>query len=142
MNTYTKKSKGSLALRKKLFSAAAMLLVASIMLVSTSYAWLVLSTAPEVTGITTQVGANGALEIVLLDTESYNDLTKIVEFDIDESLEGAAPAVTSSNLTWGNLVSLGDASYGLSLIALNPSRLAIEKDGDGYKVNSVLLCNS
>ena len=120
MNTYTKKSRGAAALRKKLFSAAAMLLVASIMLVSTSYAWLVLSTAPEVTGISTQVGANGALEIALLDTQSYSDLTRITNADIDESV--TVPPVSDSNLSWGNLVGLGDASYGLSQIVLIPSR--------------------
>lgn len=126
-------------MRKKLFSAAAMLLVASIMLVSTSYAWLVLSAAPEITGISTQVGANGALEIALLNTESYNDLTKVVDADIDESLEGAAPAVTSSNLQWGNLIGLGDASYGLDQIVLNPGRLYIEPFGEGYQINQMLM---
>lgn len=143
MNTYTKKAKGSLALRKKLFSAAAMLLVASIMLVSTSYAWLILSTAPEVTGISTQVGANGALEIALLDTQSYSDLTRITNADIDES--ETVPSVSDSNLSWGNLVGLGDASYGLSQIVLNPSRLFISPgstDGEGnqrYTINPNVL---
>ena len=138
MKTYNRKqTKGAPALRKKLFSAAAMLLVASIMLVSTSYAWLVLSTAPEVTGINTQVGANGALEIALLDSESYLDLTKVVEADIDESV--TTPSGTETNLSWGNLVSLSNAMYGLDEIVLNPSRLNIDVDGDGYKINSVLL---
>lgn len=143
MNTYTKKSRGAAALRKKLFSAAAMLLVASIMLVSTSYAWLVLSTAPEVTGISTQVGANGALEIALLDTQSYSDLTRITNADIDESV--TVPSVSDSNLSWGNLVGLGDASYGLSQIVLNPSRLFISPgstDGEGnqrYTINPNVL---
>ena len=139
MKTTQKKPVTAVGLRKKLFSAAAMLLVASIMLVSTSYAWLVLSAAPEITGISTQVGANGALEIVLLDTESYGDLTKVAEMDVDESLEGAVPATTVSNLQWGNLISLKDESYGLSEIVLNPGRLYIEPDGEGYKINSVLL---
>lgn len=135
MNTYTKKSKGSLALRKKLFSAAAMLLVASIMLVSTSYAWLVLSTAPEITGISTKVGANGALEIVLLNTDTYADVNLIPEMDIDESV-----VVETSNEMWGNLLDLGDSSYGLSQIALNPSRLNIaplEGTTGAYAVGSI-----
>lgn len=136
MNTMTK-PKSFMSLRKKLFSAAAMLLVASIMLVSTSYAWLVLSTAPEVTGITTQVGANGALEIALLNTKSYNDLSKVVEADIDESV--ATPSGTVTNLAWGNLVGLGSETYGLSQVVLNPSRLNIYKEADDHKINASLL---
>ena len=139
MKTTQKRPVSVAGMKKKLFSAAAMLLVASIMLVSTSYAWLVLSAAPEITGISTQVGANGALEIVLLDTESYGNLTKVQEMDVDESLEGAVPAATVSNLQWGNLISLSDASYGLSEITLNPGRLYIEADGEGYKINDLLL---
>ena len=139
MKTTQKRPVSVAGMKKKLFSAAAMLLVASIMLVSTSYAWLVLSAAPEITGISTQVGANGALEIVLLNTESYNDLTKITEADVDESLEGAAPAVTTSNLQWGNLIGLGDESYGLSEIVLNPGRLYIEPFGEGYQINQMLM---
>ena len=53
------------SIRKKLMAAVAMLLVACIMVVSSSYAWFTLSTAPEVTGIQTSVGANGNLEIAL-----------------------------------------------------------------------------
>ena len=142
MRRKEKKTESMASLRKKLYSALAMLLVSSIMMVSSSYAWLVLSTAPEVTGISTQVGANGSLEIVLLDTESYNDITKVAEADIDES---ASESLQSSNLSWGNLVDLKDAGYGLHQIILNPSRLNIEQSGtddggdDQYRVNSVLL---
>lgn len=127
-------------LKHKLVSAAALLLVSSIMMVSTSYAWYVLSTAPEVSNIKTQVGANGALEIALLDENSWENLNLLDMGDIDESVveESIVSAVTS-NLTWGNLVDLDDASYGLSNIILNPARLYIEKDGSGHKVNSVLL---
>lgn len=140
MNKTQRKHVSAAALRKKLFSAAAMLLVASIMLVSTSYAWLVLSTAPEVKGITTQVGANGALEIVLLDSNSYADLTQIAEFDIDESLEDQEQPASQTNLQWGNLVSLGDNdTYGLDKIILNPGRLYIEQDGDAFKINPLLM---
>lgn len=133
-------------MRRKLYSAIAMLLVSSIMLVSSSYAWLVLSTAPEVTGIETQVGANGSLEIVLLDTESYNDITKVREADIDESATVSGDALTiSNNLSWGNIVDLGSSTYGLHDVVLNPSRLNIARNGNdsegnaAYKVNSILL---
>lgn len=127
-------------LKHKLISAGAMLLVSAIMMVSSSYAWYVLSTAPEVSNIKTQVGANGALEIALLNEESWTDLSMLDMGDIDESLTNPdlASALTA-NLTWGNLVNLDDAAYGLDKIILNPARLYIEQDGDDYKVNSVML---
>lgn len=62
--------------RKKLMGAVAMLLVASIMVVSSTYAWFTLSTAPEITGISTSVGANGNLEIALLNSDTAGDLTR------------------------------------------------------------------
>ena len=114
------------ALRAKLLSTVAMLLVASTLLVTSSYAWFVMSTAPEVTGIDTQVGANGALEIALLNKESWDDLSKLDMGDIDET---AADPLRGNNLTWGNLVDLGDKSYGLSQIILQPARLNIQKGG-------------
>ncbi|MBQ8230766.1 MAG: hypothetical protein IJZ34_02365, partial [Lachnospiraceae bacterium] len=50
-------------LKTKLMAAISMLLVSSLMMVTSTYAWFTLSTAPEVTGITTAVGANGNLEM-------------------------------------------------------------------------------
>ena len=72
-------------LKHKLISATAMLLISTIMMVSTSYAWYVLSTAPEVSNIKTQVGANGALEIALLNEESWENLVLLDMGDIDDS---------------------------------------------------------
>ena len=60
-----KTKKRQLNIKNKLIAAIAMLLVSSIMMVSSTYAWFTLSTAPEVQGITTTVGANGNLEIAL-----------------------------------------------------------------------------
>ena len=136
--------KNGSSMRSKLYSAVAMLLVSSILLVTSSYAWFVMSTAPEVTGIQTQVGANGALEIALLDNASWNDLSRLDMGDIDENADGQT---TQANLTWGNLVDLNSATYGLSQITLLPSRLFIEQEtaGDGenhettYKVNATTL---
>ena len=59
----TKQRKRQRDIKTKLMAAICMLLVSSIMMVSTTYAWFTLSTAPEVTGITTAVGANGNLEM-------------------------------------------------------------------------------
>lgn len=108
------------ALKGKLMGAAAMLLVAATLMATASYAWFVLSTAPELTGVDTQVGANGALEIALLDDESWANLDKLDMVDIDEN---ASPTDTDNNLTWGNLVDLSSARYGLNRITLSPSRL-------------------
>lgn len=123
-------------LKQKLISATAMLVVSATVMVSTSYAWYVMSTAPEVTNIKTQVGANGALEIALLNSESWENLALLDTGDIDES---ATASILDANLTWGNLINLGDASYGMDKIVLNPSRLYLEQDGSQYKVNTVML---
>lgn len=110
-------SKNFMSIRSKLLAAIAMLLVASFMVVSSTYAWFTLSTAPEVTGITTQIGANGNLEIAL-----YTGNT------VQNSV-GAANWV-EKNASWGNIISLDDASYGLSNIVMKPSTLHV-KDENG-----------
>ena len=128
-------------IRNKLVAAISMLMVASIMMVSSTYAWFTLSTAPEVKGITTNVGANGNLEMMLLNTASFissaEDLG--VVSDINDSM--ATKPVTEANRTWGNLVDLADQSYGLQSIVINPARLNIQKgaDGSSYTMNSTLL---
>lgn len=105
-----------LNMRNKLMAAVAMLLVASIMMVSTTYAWFTLSTAPEVQGITTTVGANGNLEIALAPTSGNAD-------EITSAMGDSQKDWTAKNITWGNLLNLEDASYKLSEITLLPARL-------------------
>ena len=112
----TKKSFGNM--KKKLMGAVCMLLVASIMMISATYAWFTLSTAPEITGITTSVGANGNLEMALL-SGNVNNLTT-QEGGVASSMAVVADKV--ANLTWGNLVDLSDDSYGLQSISLKPAR--------------------
>ena len=107
-------------LRQKLRSAAMMLLIAAILMTSSSYAWFILATAPEATGITTNIGANGSLEIALLNTETYQDTSRITA-KLGDSIE--VQSRTAANVTWGNLVDLSDPSYGLSNINLLPARL-------------------
>lgn len=116
-----KKSKTSAnGVKKKLMGAVCMLLVASIMMISATYAWFTLSTAPEITGITTSVGANGSLEMALLNSETYADMSKI------KSAVGDSMAVDGNvkraNITWGNLVDLSSDTYGLQNIKLMPAR--------------------
>ena len=130
---YTKKD--FFHLKRKLLSAFAMFLVATILMTSTSYAWLVLSVAPEVTGITTNIGANGSLEMALLTTETRADLSTI-RTTVGESLAQRNP---SANNTWGNLVDLSYSDYGLNEIMLMPSRLNIVPGADGYSVDTNLI---
>ena len=101
-------------IKSKLVAAICMLLVAVIMVVSSTYAWFTLSTAPEVTGITTAVGANGALEIALLPEDGI--LANI-------GTGSSGDIWTEKNTTWGNLVDLKDF-YGLEQITLYPSILS------------------
>lgn len=128
----TKQSKVKMpgSMRQKLMAAAAMLLVAAILLVSSTYAWFTLSTAPEITGITTSVGANGNLEMALLQSDNhisgvnkntYGDMSKITSAVGDSS--AATNDVLKSNITWGNLVNLQNEKYGLGKINLLPARL-------------------
>lgn len=98
-------------IKGKLVSACCMLLVAVIMVVSSTYAWFTLSTAPEVKGITTQIGSNGALEI---------------------RLDGKAG---DPNAEYGNIVDLSEG-YGLDEITLYPSELHLDDDG---KINLQFL---
>lgn len=114
-------------IRKKFAAAICMLLIAAIMMISSSYAWFTLSTAPEVTGITTSIGANGNLEIALLNKDSFissaSDLGIIS--NVGDSMETTNKSKTEANVTWGNLVDLSDVSYGLGNVILNPAALNI-----------------
>jgi len=108
------------SVKAKLMSAIAMLLVATIMMSSTTYAWFVLSTAPEVSGMSTAVGANGSLEIALLNVNPADADT--IPAGVGNSMAATKDA-TVSNVTWGNIVDLSHSSYGLSGIALYPAAL-------------------
>ena len=110
------------SVRTKLAAAVAMLLVSTIMLTTTTYAWFVLSTAPEVKGMSTTVGSNGSLEIALLNNATGADVNTISSGVGDSNV---VKAVTAANVTWGNLVALNDASYGLSGVTLYPAALNV-----------------
>ena len=125
----------------KLMAAISMLLVSAILMCLTSYAWFILSTAPEVSNLKTTAGANGALEIALQSTNKAGsgraDITSAV---------GSSHAVKSaaeSNTYWGNVVDLTEG-YGLEHVTLYPSRLNVTGtqigDGMSYRVatNSIL----
>ncbi len=126
---YTKKD--YFHIKRKLLSTFTMFLIAAILMASTSYAWFVLSVAPEVSGISTSIGANGSLEMALLTTETKADLNTI-KTSMNESL---AQNKASANNTWGNLVDLSYAEYGLGTIMLMPARLTISPDGKVVQPN-------
>ena len=120
-------------LRNKLIAAISMLLVSSIMMVSSTYAWFTLSTAPEVKGISTSVGANGNLEMALLNTEHFKDLASITSA-VGDSSAATGKTLKDANLTWGNLVDLNYKEadktgnyYGLDQIKLMPARLNVNE---------------
>lgn len=114
-------------IKTKLMAAIAMLLVSSIMMVSSTYAWFTLSTAPEVTGISTQVGANGNLEMALLPADAITGgSAKDGNFGITSGSGDSMLSDDLRNVTWGNLVDVSNNTfYGLDKISLYPSALNV-----------------
>ncbi|MBR5559114.1 MAG: hypothetical protein IKU72_02575 [Oscillospiraceae bacterium] len=110
-------------LKSKIAGAGLMLAIAVIISVMTTYAWVTLSIAPVVSSVNTTVSSNGTLEIAL----APNDGALPQEFDVDES-GIASTDVTVSNLQWGNLINLSDASYGLDKLVLRPAELSNKLD--------------
>jgi len=114
-------------LRNKLIAAISMLLVSSIMMVSSTYAWFTLSTAPEVKNISTTVAGNGSLEIALMPTDGLLS-------DITAGVVGNNATLKDKNTKWGNQVVLseeGNDPYGLSAISLNPAQLNYAPAAEG-----------
>lgn len=128
----TKMSRRQKDIKSKLMAAIAMLLVSSIMMVSTTYAWFTLSTAPEVKGITTAVGANGNLEMALMPLDGQVSSIKSGEAD---SMDAPSQTKTAANITWGNLVDVS-LDYGLENVILYPSALNFQDEAK-TKINLV-----
>ena len=125
--------------RKKFMAAIAMLLISAIMLVSSTYAWFVLSTAPEVKGMSTTVGANGSLEIALRSTNAETGEENPITSGTADSIAATGDWLRT-NGTWGNIIDLSDPSYGFTAvdhqITLYPARLNLTAaDGGGYTVD-------
>ena len=125
-------------LKQKLMAALSMLIVAGVLLSTVTFAWLVMSIAPEVRGVTTNVGANGSLEIALLNSSTRQDLSTIQGGGVGSSLANNS---LSANYTWGNLIDVSDVSFGLNDITLMPSRISAiaNSEGTGFIVNSGML---
>lgn len=119
-----KMSKRQKDIKSKLLAAISMLLVSSIMMVSSTYAWFTLSTAPEVTGVNTSVGANGNLEMALLPTNG------VVAGVPESTAQDGNLAIEQKNLTWGNLVDVSSNDvYGTNQFKLYPSQLNVSAEG-------------
>lgn len=123
------------ALKRKLLSAVAILLLSCLLFTGVTFAWLTLALAPEVSGITTNVGANGALEIALLNEKTRIDPSTI-QTAVGQSLSSGS---YTANYTWGNLIDLSHEEFGLGEINLSPARLQISQNGDQYSVTSSML---
>ena len=107
-------------IRNKLVAAICMLMISCIMLVTTTYAWFTLSTAPEVKNIETTVAGNGSLEIALMPNTG---LFSEIKNGLSGTNWGGSIAVTTANNSWGNIVTLSDDSYGLNNVTLLPATL-------------------
>ena len=105
-------------MKERIAGAVLMLVVAVTMVVSATFAWITISTSPEVSGTATTVAANGNLEIALAHDNGR---------EMPSSGRGDSSAVDSdlqrANITWGNLVNLSDPDYGLASITLRPASL-------------------
>ena len=112
-------------MKERVIAAVSLLAVALTTMVSATYAWFVLSQNPEVTGLQTTIAANGNLEIAL--AGRMDEVTgKMLSPAESTVIDGTLP-LTEKNLTWGNLVNLGDPSYALDNIVLRPAQLNEEK---------------
>lgn len=130
-----KQAKRKRDIKTKLMAAICMLMVSAIMMISSTYAWFTLSTAPEVTGINTAVGANGNLEMALLPKDG---LTSSITSNAGDSVLPKE----EKNVTWGNLVDLSpdddESIYGLDKITLFPAELSLTADGKVNVLGSIL----
>ena len=105
-------------MKEKVFGALMMFVIAVVVLTSATFAWITLSSNPEAAHLDTTVAANGNLEIALVPNDgAYPTSGRGDSSAVDND-------IARSNITWGNLVNLSDASYGIQNIALRPALLS------------------
>ncbi len=105
-------------LKERIVAVALLLVISLTMVTTTTFAWLVLSRSPEMSGVTTTIAANGNLEIALAKPDgSMPDESKV------DSFAAMGKDLVSANVTWGNLVNLADKAYGLENLVLRPAML-------------------
>ena len=105
-------------LKEKVALSVTALLLAVIMLSTVSFAWLTMSTAPELSNVSTSIAANGNLEIAL----ASGTLSNLTPPDPTKLGDGNLP-IFEGNRTWGNLINLSDTQYGLGNLVLRPAGL-------------------
>lgn len=106
-------------LKEKLATAGLLFLMSAVMLTTASFAWITLSLNPEIKGIESTISGNGNLEIALAHTGEDGVLREPAASQVgDSNLQ-----IVEKNITWGNLVNLSDASYGMDRIVLKPAKL-------------------
>lgn len=128
-------------MKERVIAVALLLAMSVSMMASASFAWLTISRAPEVTGMSTTIAGNGNLEIALANGTRYqidengeyvldengnkilNELLAPGESQAGDSSASAKQTLAGANITWGNLINLSDSSYGLDNIVLRPSML-------------------
>ena len=103
-------------MKERVIAAVSLLAVALTTMVSATYAWLVLSQSPEVKGLQTTIAANGNLEIALATGET-------ITIPANSQVGDGNLELVQKNITWGNLINLGDPAYGLEHIVLRPASL-------------------
>lgn len=103
-------------IRERLIAVLILLALSVTMMVSTTFAWIALSTNPEVKGMALAISGNGNLEIALRSTNNVPGFSQI-----GDSV-AAGTAIKDANVTWGNLINLSEG-YGLDNLVLRPARL-------------------
>ena len=109
-------------LRERVLAVALLLVVSITIGVTTTFAWVVLSRSPEVSGVSTSVASNGNLEIALA-TGKLEMSPEPGASMVGDSSAAEGQSVTDANITWGNMINLSDPSYGLDHLVLRPAQL-------------------
>ncbi len=116
-------------LKKKLISATLSLVVATVLMASSSYAWFTISTNPEISKIKTSITANENIEIAL--DNGYENA---------EAIDAASAVVSGTGTagnpyTWGNLLDMSTAMTNIGAnLSLKPVGYSTKTEGSETKV--------
>ena len=111
--------------RSRFYAALSMLLIASLMVTGSSFAWLTMSAAPEAVGIETSIAGNGALDIALMPQNGlFSDIGSGV--GMSGMFAGGSASSAVANNSWGNLIDLKNDVYGLKDVRFRPLQMVSE----------------
>lgn len=111
-----------IAAKRKLIAAGSMVVLSLLMITAATFAWLTISTAPEISNMTTSFATNDNLEIALYDSTIVDDKPETA--DGSQSVSGHA-----RNILWGNLIDFStddDAGQDMKDTKLKPVKAASE----------------